>query len=106
VHFPIGIVLKSDATGKEIPVRLGATFGCANLTFLDDPDIKYVALEQFKIEKRHDQGGWAVVNAAWAKNPLFLNGAFIDPTGVILKEGDQLSIKDKFFRLTVHILTN
>ena len=104
VRFPTGIALRSDVTGKELQVRLGATFGRANLKILADPEIPYVSSEQFKIEKRQEQGGWAIVNVSWATHPLFLNGAPIDSSWAILKEGDRLSIKDKFFRLTVRLL--
>ena len=104
VKVPLGIVIKSDATGKEIPVRVGAVLGSAVLKTLGDPEVKFVSAEQFKIEKRPDQGGWAVVNAALATNPMYLNGAPIDPAGAVLKDGDQLSVKDKHFRLTIHFL--
>ena len=106
VRFPTGVVLKSEVTGKEIQVRLGSVFGHANLKLLGDDEVKFVDSEQFKIEKRQEQGGWALVAVSWAKNPLFLNGAAIDPVGAILKEGDRLSIKDKYFRLTVRLLVS
>ena len=106
VRFPLGVVLRSDATGKEIAVRVGATFGSANLGILNDADVKYVSPEQFRIEKRTDQGGWAVTNVSWAMNPMFLNGSPVGPSGVVLKDGDRLSVKDKFFRLTVRVLMN
>ena len=60
--------------------------------------------EQFKVEKRKEQGGWAIVNLPWATHPTFLNGAPIDTAGVILKEGDRLSINGMFFQMTVRIL--
>lgn len=105
VRFPAGIVLVSDATGKEAQTRLPFTFGKATLDRLGDADVKYVSNEQFKLEKHTEQGGWAVVNVSWATNPTFLNGAAIPSEGVILKNGDKLSVKDKYFRLTVRVLT-
>ena len=104
VRFPSGIVIKSDTTGKELQIRLGATFGRANLKILADPEIQYVSPEQFKIEKRQEQGGWAIVNLTWATHPLFLTGAPIDPTGELLQDGDRLSIKDKYVRMTIRML--
>ena len=71
---------------------------------LRDPEVKYVSSEQFKLERHTDQGGWSVTNVSWATNPIFLNGAPIPPEGIILKNGDKLAIKDKFFRLTVRLL--
>jgi hypothetical protein len=104
VRIPSGIALRSDASGKEVQVRLGVTLGGSALRLLDDPDLKYVSSEQFKLEKRQEQGGWAILNVAYAANPAYLNGAPIADGGAILKEGDRLSIKDKFFRLTVRLL--
>lgn len=104
VRFPPGVALVSDATGKELQARLPTTFGATALKMLGDAEVKYVSGEQFKLEKRLDQGGWAIVNVPWATNPLFLNGAPIRSEGEILKTGDKLAIKDKFFRLTVRLL--
>ena len=104
VKFPPGIAFVSDATGKEIQARIPTTFGISALKMLGDPEVKYVSSEQFKLEKHTDQGGWSVTNVSWATNPIFLNGAPIPPEGIILKNGDKLAIKDKFFRLTVRLL--
>jgi len=104
VKFPPGVVLVSDATGKEIQMRIPTTFGGASLKSVGDLDVKYVSSEQFKIEKRVEQGGWFITSIPWAKNPLFLNGAPIPMEGVLLKAGDKLSIKDKYFRMTVRLL--
>jgi hypothetical protein len=104
VKFPAGVVLVSEATGKELQIHVSTTCGSASLKSLEDSEIRFVASEQFKIEKRTEQGGWAVINIAYAINPLFLNGAPIAVEGAILKSGDKLSIKDKFFRLTVRLL--
>jgi hypothetical protein len=104
VKFPPGVAFVSDATGKEIQARIPTVFGASTLKILGDAEVKYVSGEQFKLEKRTDQGGWAVVNVTWATNPVFLNGAPIPPEGAILKNGDKLAIKDKFFRLTVRLL--
>ncbi|MEI7728111.1 MAG: FHA domain-containing protein [Verrucomicrobiota bacterium] len=105
VKFPPGVVFVSDVTGKEIQARIPTTFGATALKTLGDSEIKYVSSEQFKLEKRIDQGGWAIINTSWATNPLFLNGSPIPPEGIILKHGDKLSIKDKFFRLTIRLIS-
>lgn len=102
--FPGGVALRAESTGVEIEVRVAATFGSAVLARLGDPDIRFVAGEQFRIEKRVADGGWAVINVPYAKNATYLNGAPVDPEGVILKDGDRLSIKDKRFRLAVRLL--
>lgn len=104
VKFPFGVAFVSDATSKEIQVRIHTTLGASTLKTLGDPEVKFVSSEQFKLEKRPDQGGWAVANVSWATNPIYLNGSPIPPEGVILKNGDRLAIKDKFFRLTVRLL--
>ena len=104
VTFPTGVAFVSDTTGKEIQARISTTFGTSALKVLGDSEVKYVSSEQFKLEKRTDQGGWAIINVSWATNPLFLNGISILPEGVILKTGDKLAIKNKFFRLTVRLL--
>lgn len=104
VRFPSGVAFTSDVTAKEVQMRVPTTFGQSSLKSLGDPDVKYVSSEQFKVEKRPDQGGWAILDVSWATNPLFLNGGPIPGEGAILKEGDKLSIKDKFFRLTVRLL--
>ncbi len=104
VRFPLGVVFISDATGKEIQARIPTIFGTSTLRRLRDPEVKYVSDAQFKLERRADQGGWAVANIPHATNPVFLNGAPIPPEGVILKNGDKLAIKDRFFHLTVRLL--
>lgn len=105
VKFPPGVALVLDATGKEIQVRIPTTLGASALKSLGDAEVKFISSEQFKLEKRPDQGGWAIVNISWATNPLFLNGSPIQAEGAILKTGDKLAIKDKFFRLTVRLLS-
>ena len=104
VKFPPGVALVSDATGKELQARIPATFGAAALKSLGDSEVKFVSSEQFKLEKRIDLGGWVIASIPWATNPLFLNGAPIQADGAVLKTGDKLAIKDKFFRLTVRLL--
>ena len=104
VRFPSGVAFVSEATGKEVQARIPSTFGAAALKSLGDPEVKFVSKEQFKLEKRTDQGGWAIVGVVWATNPIFLNGTAMSPEGAILKNGDKLSIKDKYFRLTVRLL--
>ncbi len=104
VRFPTGVVIRSDATGKDMTVRVNGSFGSSSLNLLGDPDIKFVSTEQFAVEKSIAKGGWLITSAVKAQNPLFLNGLPISPEGALLKEGDKLSIKDKCFRLTVHLL--
>lgn len=104
VRFPSGVAFVSEVTGKEVQACITTNFGNSALKMLGDPEVKYVSSEQFKLEKRIDQGGWAVTNVVWATNPLFLNGSPIPPEGGILKNGDRLAIKDKFFRLAVRLL--
>ena len=104
VRFPAGVVIKSDATGKEMTIRVSSSFGTSSLNLLGDPDIKFVSTGQFVVEKSTSKGGWLITSSPKALNPLFLNGLPIGLEGAILKEGDKLSIKDKCFRLTVHLL--
>jgi hypothetical protein len=104
VKFPMGVALVSDVTNKELQVRIPTTLGNSSLKMLGDPEVKYVSSEQFKIEKRIEQGGWAIHNVSWATNPLFLNGIPIPPEGAIMRSGDKLSIKDEFLRLTVRLI--
>ena len=80
------------------------TLGNASLKSFEQPEIRFVSAEQFRLEKAVDRGGWAVFNVAYASNPLYLNGAAIPVEGVLLKTGDKLSIKDKYFRMTVRLL--
>lgn len=103
-RFPAGVAFRSDTTGKELPVRLEATFGRGNLKILGDPDVQYVSREQFRIEKCTEQGGWAIVPIAWAEHPLFINGSPLDAAGTVLKDGDRISIKDKFLHMTVRVI--
>ncbi len=104
VKFPPGVVLVCDATGKELSIRVAATLGNALLKNLDPAEIRFVSSDQLRLEKAVDRGGWLVFNVAYATNPLYLNGAVVPPEGALLKTGDKLSIKDKYFRLTVRLL--
>lgn len=103
VHFPSAVIIRSEATGKELSVRVSGSFGSNTLKLLQDEDIKFVSSEQFRIEKREAEGGWLILNEPGAKNPMFLNGNPIRAEGMILKEGDRLSIKDKCLRLTARL---
>ena len=105
MRIPGGIALRSDATGKEIQLRINDTLGGAAFRQFDDPEVRYVSAEQCRVEKRADQGGWVLLDVPHAVNRTFLNGAPLDPAGVLLRDGDRLSIKDKFFRLTVRLLS-
>lgn len=104
VKFPVGIAFVSDSTGKQVQMRIATTYGQASLNRLADPEVRFVSSEQFSVDKRVEQGGWAIRNLAWATNPLFLNGAPIPEEGAVLKEGDKLAIRGKFFNLTVRLL--
>jgi hypothetical protein len=101
--LPIGIALVSEETGKEIQCRISTTFGAAALKQLGDSGLKYASVEQFRIEKKNDQGGWFVSGISYAKNSTFLNGAEIPIEGSLLKPEDKLSIKGKFLNLTIRI---
>ena len=105
VKFPPGVVLVCDATGKELPVRVPVTLGSASLKSLDPTEIKFVSAEQLRLEKAVNRGGWVVFNVTYATNPIYLNGAVIPAEGALLKTGDKLSIKDKYFHLTVRLLS-
>jgi hypothetical protein len=100
---PEGVALQSTTSGKEVRARLTTTFGKSSLKGLDDPEVRYVSAEQFKLEKRSD--GWTVTSIPWATNPLYVNGSQIPQEGVLLKQGDQLSIKGKFLLLNVMLLS-
>lgn len=102
--MPTGVSLASDATGKKIEAHIETLFGALSLRRLQDPDVKFVSNDQFHLKCWVDKGGWAVVPVAYATNPSFLNGEPIDPNGALLKAGDKLSIKGKYFHLTVGLL--
>lgn len=104
VRLPAGIALKSIASGQELEIRVAGSFGRRTLERLADPEINYVSSEQFSLDKRPADGGWAVVGVSWATNPTYLNGAEIPEGGSLLKEGDELSIKGKYFRLSIRLL--
>ncbi len=104
VRMPTGVSLASDATGKKIEAHIETLFGALSLRRLQDPDVKFVSNDQFHLKCWVDKGGWAVVPVAYATNPSFLNGEPIDPNGALLKAGDKLSIKGKYFHLTVGLL--
>jgi predicted RNA-binding Zn-ribbon protein involved in translation (DUF1610 family) len=99
--FPAAVVLRCEASGKEIEIRLPGTFGNRSLARLEDPGLRFVSVDQFKLEKRLDAGSWAVVPAPGATNATFLDGQPIPPEGALLDDGSRLSIKDKHFFLTV-----
>lgn len=102
--FPVGVALVSDETGKEIQCRISTVFGSTTLKTLGDSGLKYVAPEQFRIEKKTELGGWTVDNVSYAKNATYLNGEPIPEGGSILKDGDKISIKGKFLSLSPRIL--
>lgn len=98
-----GVLLRSEATGKEMQLRIPTTLGRASLSRLGDPDISKVSAEQFRVEPRVDAGGWVVLPIRFAVNPTFHNGTPIDAAGQLIAEGDRLSVKD-CFHLTVRLI--
>jgi hypothetical protein len=102
--LPIGIALVSDETGKEIQCRIVTVLGASSLKQLEDQGLKYVSAEQFRIEKKLDLGGWIVSGISYSKNATYLNGAEIPAEGVLLKDGDKLSIKGKHMNISVRLI--
>ena len=102
--FPVAIALVSDETGKEIQCRISTVFGASTLKILGDTGLKYASVDQFRIDKKTDQGGWFLANVSYAKNPTYLNGEPIPDAGVQIKEGDKISIKGKFLYISTRII--
>ena len=105
VRVPSGLALVSDVSGKEIQVRVDVTLGSGGFRQLDDPEVRYVSAEQCKLSKIAAMGGWIIQSVPYASNPMYLNDASIEPAGVLLREGDRLSIKGLYFRLSVRLLS-
>jgi hypothetical protein len=103
-RVPTGVILRSEETGVDLPVRIPTTLGYAILRRLSVPDLDKVSREQFRLEPRPDLGGWVVIPLAFAVNPTYLNGAPLDAGHHVLRDGDQLSIKETLCRLTAHLL--
>lgn len=105
VRVPVGVELRSAATGETVTARIEATFGRAALQRLRDPEVRYVGEQQFVLEKHSDVGVWSIRHVAFATNPTYLNDAPIDPAGNALSTGDVISIRGLYFRLSVRLLT-
>ncbi len=103
VKFPLGVVLRCETTGKEIPFRIPTVVGNAILKSIFSEDIRYVSKEQFALERSVDKGGWVIKHLASATNVTFLNGSEISEDEVLLKTGDVISIKDKYLHLSVRL---
>ena len=101
---PSGVALLCESSGRQVEARISSTFGAAALRNLEDPGLRFVSAEQFRLEKSSRLGGWLVTAVEAATNPTFLNGAAVDPEGALLKEGDQLSIKGLHFPLKVRLI--
>jgi len=102
--MPCGVVLVSDATGRELSIRLPTALGQASLKSLNPAEAKFLSRDQFRLDRGPERGGWIVQSDPYATNPLYINGGAIPPDGAVLKSGDVLSIKDKYFRLSVRLL--
>jgi hypothetical protein len=103
-RIPAGVSLRSEATGREVQVRIPTTLGARALARLEDPEQAKISPQQFRLERRPDQGGWVILPEPFAVNAVWVNGAPLAPEGVLFHEGDTLSIAERFFRLTVHLL--
>jgi hypothetical protein len=77
------------------------TFGSSNLRRIEDPEVEYASSEQFRVEKCPDKGGWCVFHITQARNATYVNGKVVETGGIILKDGDKISLNDKVLRLTV-----
>jgi hypothetical protein len=104
VKFPASISLSSEVTGKQLTLRLPTTLGQSSLKIFGDEEVRFASSEQFSLAKSLEAGGWLVKGISWATNPTFLNGAPIPAEGVVLKDGDKLTIRDRYLRLTVRIV--
>jgi hypothetical protein len=103
-RVPVGVSLRSEATGKMLTVRITSTIGQRALRLLDDPDGKYASAEQFRLLSPSDSRGWLIEDIPYATNPIFLNGAPIPADGAQLANGDTVSLKGKFLHLSVTLL--
>jgi hypothetical protein len=101
VRIPSGIVLVSEYSSKELPVRAPVTLGADALRSLKDPEVRFVSKNQFRLEKHRNMGGWVVFNIKYATNPLYHNGNAIPEEGCLLNPGDRLSIKGLHFHLSI-----
>jgi hypothetical protein len=104
VRFPAGITLSSERTGKELSVRITTTLGQSTLRALGDEEVRFVSAEQIRISRNEAAACWMVENIGWATNPMFHNGAPIDPAGQVLSDGDRLAIKGEKFPLLVKVM--
>ena len=105
VKFPPGVVLTCDATGRELTLHLPTTLGQSSLKVLDPSDARFLSPEQFRVDKVPERGGWVLAHIPYATNPTYVNGEPALAEGSLLNTGDSVSIKDKYFRLTVRLLS-
>jgi hypothetical protein len=99
-----GVVLRSEASGKQIEVRLSTTLGSPSLTRLDDPGIGFVSREQFRIERRVDEGNWVILPVPFVKNPTFIDGEALQESGRSIVDGMKLSINGRHFFLILSLI--
>jgi len=78
--------------------------GRGALAALGDPDLKYCDTRfQFRLTKSMEHKGWVLHVNNSAGNPTFVNLSPVPAQRVVLKAGDELSIKGKVLKLAVEL---
>ncbi len=99
---PLSLTLRSAATGKTLTLKVPMDIGRGNLR-LDDPDERFLAPRQMRIERSLERKGWVLTALPEATNLTWVAGAPVPTAGHVLRAGDEISIKGVKLRLNVEL---
>jgi hypothetical protein len=98
------LILASEASGKELQIRIDTSVTGYLLKGLAGEDSRYASVDQFRVYRDSAIKSWAVRHTPEAKNPTCLNGKPLESVAAPLKEGDVLSIGPERLRLKIKIV--
>ena len=103
LHIPAELTLSSDATGKQLRMRLETNVGKNLLSRLVGDECNYASEVQFKVFRSPELGGWVVQHHPEARNPTFLNAAALGAEPRKLESGSVLSIGIEKARMGIQL---
>jgi hypothetical protein len=103
IEFGI-LTLRSVESGAAVSFRIRTRVGRRVLgTILEPDDAKFMASDQFELDKSVEPAAWVIRCLSGAVNPTHLNAEIVGTEGTVLQQDDVISIGGTHARLRVEI---
>jgi hypothetical protein len=101
VRLALLVTLTSEATGKQIRMRIDTPVGKRMLSETAGEEGVFGSEVQFRVRRDEAMGGWVIQHEPSATNPTWLDGAALGREPRVLADGAVVSIGPAKCRLTV-----